>query len=356
MANYPVFDGHNDSLFEVHYKEISGGRDFFRHNAEGHIDLPRAREGGLVGGFFAVYVPAEPQYRKPKGTTDTVYTDEGYSAPMAREFSHAYAKVEAAALISTLAQLVRDSQGAMQIVRTASEIEDCINRGVFAILLHFEGAEPIDPDLELLPLYYEQGLRSIGLVWSRPNAFAHGVPFRFPDSPDTGPGLTQVGKSLVRACNKLRIMIDLSHLNEAGFWDVSRLSTAPLVATHTAAHAISPSTRNLTGKQLDAIRESDGLVGLNFNVRDVRADGRADLDTPLTDYVRQIDYLVDRIGIDRVGFGSDFDGANISSHIGDVTGLPKLTAALEASGYDPASLNKLTHENWLRVLRKTWGV
>jgi membrane dipeptidase len=151
-------------------------------------------------------------------------------------------------------------------------------------------------------------------------------------------------------------MIDLSHLNEAGFWDVSRLSTAPLVATHTAAHAISPSTRNLTGKQLDAIRESDGLVGLNFNVRDIRADGRADLDTPLTDYVRQIDYLVDRIGIDRVGFGSDFDGANISSHIGDVTGLPKLTAALEASGYDAASLNKLTHENWLRVLRKTWGV
>ena len=157
MANYPVFDGHNDSLFEVHYKEISGGRDFFRRNFEGHIDLPRAREGGLVGGFFAVYVPAEPQYRKPKGTTDTVYTDEGYSAPMAREFSHSYAKVEAAAVISTLAQLVRDSQGAMQIVRTASESEECISRGIFAILLHFEGAEPIDPDLELAAFVLRTG-------------------------------------------------------------------------------------------------------------------------------------------------------------------------------------------------------
>jgi membrane dipeptidase len=355
MAKYPVFDGHNDSLFEVHYTELTGGRDFFKNNVEGHIDLPRAREGGLAGGFFAVYVPSEPQYRKPRGTTDTVYTDAGYSAPMAREFSHDYAKREAAALISTLTRLVQSSNGAMQIVRTASEIEDCIKRGVFAVLLHFEGAEPIDPDLELLPVYYEQGLRSIGLVWSRPNAFATGVPFRFPHSPDTGPGLSDLGKNLVRACNRLRIMIDLSHLNEAGFWDVSRLTDAPLVATHTAAHAITPSTRNLTDKQLDAIRDSDGMVGLNFNVRDIRPDGRPDTDTPLSDYIRQLDYLVDKLGIDHVGFGSDFDGASISIHIGDATGLPKLTAALEAHGYDPTSLNKITHENWVRVLRKTWG-
>jgi membrane dipeptidase len=355
LTSYPVIDGHNDSLFEVHYKEITGGRDFFQRNVTGHIDLPRAREGGLAGGFFAVYVPAEPQYRKPSGTSDTVYTDNGYNTPMARELSHTYAEAEAAAIMSTLFQLVQDSHGAIQVVHTAGEIEACIKRGTLAVILHFEGAEPIDPDLEMLPVYYEQGLRSLGLVWSRPNAFACGVPFRFPHSPDTGPGLTDAGKNLVRACNRLGIMLDLSHLNEAGFWDVARLTDAPLVATHTAAHALSPSTRNLTDKQLDAIRESDGMVGLNFNVRDVRADGRTDPDTPLDDYVRQIDYLVDRLGIDRVGFGSDFDGAHISEHIGDAAGLPKLIAALESHGYDPASLNKLTHENWLRVLRKTWG-
>ena len=102
---------------------------------------------------------------------------------------------------------------------------------------------------------YRPGLRSLGPVWSRPNIFGHGVPFAWPRSPDTGPGLTPAGRDLIKACNKLRVMIDLSHLNEQGFWDVARLSSAPLVATHTCVHAICPSTRNLTDRQLDAIRE-----------------------------------------------------------------------------------------------------
>ena len=351
----PIFDGHNDLLFIVQYPDMSGGRDFFKRNDTGHVDLPRAREGGLAGGFFAVYVPAEPEYRKPMGVSDTVHTENGYQAPMAREIGHTYARYEALAVMSTLFRLERDSAGGMKVVHTAGEIEQCIEEGTLAVILHFEGAEPIDPELESLPFYYEKGLRSLGIVWSRPNAFGHGVPFRFPHSPDTGPGLTTAGKELVRACNRLGVLIDLAHLNEQGFWDVARLSTAPLVCTHTAAHAISPSTRNLNDKQLDAIRESDGMVGLNFNVRDIRADGRENLDTSLSDYVRQIDYLVDRIGIDRVGFGSDFDGALISNHIGDVASLPNLVSALEKRGYDEASLRKLTHENWLRVLRKTWG-
>jgi membrane dipeptidase len=150
-------------------------------------------------------------------------------------------------------------------------------------------------------------------------------------------------------------MLDLAHLNEKGFWDVARLSTAPLVSTHTAAHAICPSTRNITDKQLDAIKESGGMVGLNFNVRDVRADGRETLDTPLSHYVRQMDYLVERMGIDHVGFGSDFDGAFISNEIKDASGLPNLVSALEAAGYDEPSLRKITHENWLNLLRRTWG-
>jgi membrane dipeptidase len=150
-------------------------------------------------------------------------------------------------------------------------------------------------------------------------------------------------------------MIDLAHLNEKGFWDVAALSDAPLVATHTAAHALSPSTRNLTDKQLDAIKESDGMVGVNFNVRDLRADGKSETDTPLTEIVRHVDYLVDRIGLDRVGFGSDFDGATMSEHLGDASGLPKVLDALRGAGYDDEALRKITHGNWVRVLRKTWG-
>src|SRR5439155_17471941 len=150
-----------------------------------------------------------------------------------------------------------------------------------AAIMHIEGAEAIDPDLDSLEVFYQAGLRSLGPVWSRPNAFGEGVPFRFPGSPDTGPGLTPKGRELVRACNRLGILIDLSHLNEQGFWDVARLSAAPLVATHSCAHALCASSRNLTDKQLDAIKESDGMVGLNFAVCFLREDGANDADTPI---------------------------------------------------------------------------
>jgi membrane dipeptidase len=217
-----------------------------------------------------------------------------------------------------------------------------------------EGADGIGADLSELEALYRSGLRSLGLVWSRPNIFGYGVPFAWPRSPDTGPGLTLAGKDLVRACNRLGMMIDVSHLNENGFWDVARLSAAPLVATHTCAHAICSSTRNLTDKQLDAIRESDGVVGVNFSVNDVRPDAQDNPDTPLHLLTRHFRYLVDRIGIDRVAIGSDFDGATIPAAIKDASGLPNLIAALRASGFDEDSMRKIAFDNWMRVFRLTW--
>jgi membrane dipeptidase len=191
-------------------------------------------------------------------------------------------------------------------------------------------------------------------VWSRANDFAEGVPFRFPSSPDTGPGLTGAGRELVRACNRLGILVDLSHLNEAGFWDVAALSEAPLVATHSNAHALCPASRNLTDAQLDAIRDSNGVAGVNFAVTFLREDGRLVPDTPIAEIVRHIDYFAERMGIDHVAFGSDFDGAEIPAELDGVAGLPKLVAALGAAGYSEESVAKITHGNWLRVLRETW--
>jgi membrane dipeptidase len=217
-----------------------------------------------------------------------------------------------------------------------------------------EGADGIDADLSELEKLYRSGLRSLGPVWSRPNTFGHGVPFAWPRSPDTGPGLTPAGKDLVRACNRLGIMIDVSHLNEKGFWDVAGLSAAPLVATHACAHAICSSTRNLTDKQLDAIRESDGVVGVNFSVNDVRPDAQDNADTPLCLLTRHFLYLADRIGIDRVAIGSDFDGATIPAAIKDASGLPNLIAALRAGGFDDDSIRKIAFDNWMRVFRLTW--
>jgi len=160
--------------------------------------------------------------------------------------------------------------------------------------------------------------------------------------------------ALVRACNTLGILLDVSHLNEQGFWDLAALTQAPIVATHSAVHAICPTTRNLTDKQLDAIRDSDGMVGVNFEVSALRPDGYDEPDTPLTVLVRHIDYLVERLGIDRVGFGSDFDGATMPHELSDAAGLPTLLVELQQHGYDTQSLRKLCYENWLRVLQRTW--
>ena len=285
---------------------------------------------------------------------EIIKTSTGYEVPLASGIDQAYAQRVTMSMMTSLFKIERESDGQVKVVRTIDDLTMCLHEGIFAAILHFEGAEAIDPELDALEIFYQAGLRSLGIVWSRPNTFAHGVPFEFPHSPDTGPGLTAAGRELVRASNGLGIVIDLSHLNEQGFWDVANLSDAPLVATHSNAHTLCPTTRNLTDKQLGAIKESQGIVGLNFAVTDLRNDGWNDADTPLEIMIRQIDYLVEHLSIDCVGLGSDFDGATIPQEIGDVTGLPKLINALRESGYDDVALRKLAYENWVRVLSKTW--
>ena len=150
------------------------------------------------------------------------------------------------------------------------------------------------------------------------------------------------------------ILVDVSHLNEVGFWDVAEASTAPLVATHSNAHALCPSSRNLTDEQLDAIGSSGGVVGVNFAVSFLRADGGSDPATPLAEIVRHVEYIAGRIGVDHVAFGSDFEGSAVPDELGGVAGLPKLVDALRAAGFDDEALAKITHGNWLRVLDQTW--
>ncbi|HEV2108594.1 MAG TPA: dipeptidase, partial [Thermomicrobiales bacterium] len=371
----PIFDGHNDTVLSLR----GTGRSFFTRTDEGHIDLPRARAGGLAGGIFAVFVPSPEQDipRDDPGAAADIAVAEAVKDPAPEEtpsdsekdaaaqgdagvippppgLTHEYALRFAMAEVARLLRIEAQSRGQVRIVHNASGIRACIEGGAFAIQLHFEGAEAIDTELTALDVFHAAGLRSLGIVWSRSNAFGHGVPFGM-GSPDTGPGLTDAGKDLARACNRLRIMLDLSHLNEKGFWDVAKISDAPLVASHSNAHTLSPATRNLTDRQLAAIRESDGLVGLNFHVGFLRQDGARDVNTPLEVMADHVDYLVEHVGIDGVGLGSDFDGATMPAELGDVTGLPVLMETLRGRGYDDAALRKIGHENWIRVLERTWG-
>jgi membrane dipeptidase len=222
-------------------------------------------------------------------------------------------------------------------------------------VLHLEGAEAIDSGLESLELWHAAGLRSLGPVWSRPTAFGHGVPFVFPSSPDTGPGLTPAGHELVRRCAELGIMVDLSHLNEAGFWDVARADLAPLVASHSAAHTLCQASRNLTDLQLDAIAASGGLVGIVYACPFLRPDFADVADTPLALIARHAAYVAERLGVAHVALGSDFDGATIPAELGDVAGVPKLLGALEEIGFSAAEREAIAWGNWRRVLGEWWG-
>ena len=300
-----------------------------------HLDLDAARDAGFAGGFFALYVPS-PRVPDPSETP--------YAVPLPAPIPYEEAAPIAEELFAALC--------ALPVTRATSA--DDFRAGQVTAIVHMEGAEPIAPDLSNLEDWYERGLRSIGLVWSRPNAFAEGVPFRFPSTGDTGPGLTAAGRGLVQACNRLGILVDLSHLNEAGFWDVAGLSAAPLVATHSNAYALCAASRNLSDAQLDAVGESGGLVGVNFAVTFLREDGQLVPETPITEIVRHVVYIAERLGVDHVALGSDFDGAVVPEELGGAAGLPKLVGALRSAGLDDAAVAKVTHENWLRVLRATW--
>jgi membrane dipeptidase len=257
-------------------------------------------------------------------------------------------------MVSLLYAIERESQGRVRVCRTVSDIQHCIDNDVLAPVLHIEGAEAIDEKFEVLDVLHAAGLRSLGPVWSRANIFGHGVPFRCPSSPDIGPGLTDIGKELIRVCNRLRILVDLSHLNEAGFWDVAALSDAPLVATHSNAHAISPHSRNLTDKQLAAIRETDGMVGVNYAVSFLRPDGKQDKDTPADLIIEHVQYLLEHLGEDRVGLGSDFDGASIPAELGSAARLQILVEKMRERQFGQTLIEKVCFRNWLRVLKKTW--
>lgn len=353
QANPPIFDGHNDAVQQLAPYTVANLRRFIDGGTSGHIDLPRARKGGFGGGMFAVSVSSPRPPEDPMNPTLRI-TDEGYEVRLALPVDPDQALRQSMDQLSALMRLESLAAGRIRIVRSAADLEAAITEGILTMVLHIEGADAIDTEGRALDVLHAAGVRSLGPVWSRPNAFGHGVPFRFPVSPDTGPGLTNAGKALVRRCNELGILVDVSHLNERGFRDVVHISTAPIVATHSSAWTICRSTRNLTDDQLAAIRDSDGLVGVNFEVSANRPDGYDEADTPVGVLVAMIDYLVERLGIDRVGFGSDFDGATMPNTIGDVSGLPVLIDALGQRGYDETAIEKLAWRNWLRVLRAIW--
>ncbi|ENU90826.1 hypothetical protein F971_03751 [Acinetobacter vivianii] len=341
-----VFDGHNDLLTRLWLSDQADPVQAFIHEQlSGQLDLKRCQKAGFVGGMFAIFLPpfAYVKQHHPDKLVDK----------NAEDFTQQQIEQICLAQLELAQQMVQSSEQ-IQLCTSVQQIQDCRTQGQLAVVLHMEGAEALQDNPDLLDVFYQAGLRSIGPLWNRVSQFGHGLNARFPHSPDTGAGLTIAGKALLRRCAEKKMVVDVSHMNERAFWDTVDILQQPIVATHSNAHALCPQARNLTDPQLKAIAESGGMVGVNFDVAFLRGDGQRNADTPLELILDHLEYMMDRLGEDHIGFGSDFDGALISTELQDVTGLAQLIAAMQQRHYSKELIEKICWGNWLNALNRIW--
>ncbi|MEB3754363.1 dipeptidase [Acinetobacter sp. MD2(2019)] len=345
-----IFDGHNDALTRLWLSDAADPvAAFLNGGLATEMDLPRCQQAHFLGGMFAVFIPpfAYVKQHHPNKIVDLNAT----------EFSRAEMQQIVQQQIALLHDLVARSQQQLQLCTTVDQIKNCQNNKQIAIVMHMEGAEALDANLFLLDDWYAAGLRSIGALWNRTSLFGHGLNASFPHSPNTGEGLTRLGKQLITKAAQLNMVVDVSHMNEAAFWDSAEILAQcdqPVVATHSNAHALCPQARNLTDSQLAAIAASQGMVGVNFDTAFLRADGQRNKYTSIDVLLDHIEYLMQKLGETRVGFGSDFDGGCLSDEIGDVTGLQKIVSKMQQRGYTNRLIEQICKDNWFNVLARIW--
>jgi membrane dipeptidase len=326
----PVFDGHEDFITQM--KPTAGAfgggpsRDFLVESEKGHVDLPRARRGGLGGCFTSIFLTNERAELNPVGYVIDEFND--------------------------VFQIADRSEGGFRVCRTVAEVRRAFDDNAFASVFMFEGADPISWSLKELRVFYEAGLRCLAPTWSRSTIFAHGVAFSG-NLPDTG--LTPVGRELVGKCNELGIVLDVSHINPAGFWDMLAESADPVIATHSSVKALSPHVRNLDDDQIKAIANKGGTIGINFATMFLREDLGHGSDVPLETITAHFEHIVNLVGDEHVSFGTDFDGAHIPDVVKDATGLPIVLRALKSNGYSDGRLERICNGNFLRVAAEVWG-
>jgi membrane dipeptidase len=319
LRRIPIIDGHTDYLLSLTHT----GRSFLEESTIGHVDLPRARKGNIGAMISAVFLPSE--------------------------LLPTHALIETLRAVDLLKRTVVASDGQMELIRGYDQLVSCLDRRVFGAIMHFEGAEAIDPEFVVLRLAYELGLRSLGLVWSRPTIFAEGV------GPENhGHGLTGLGRELVKQCNNMGILIDVSHLNEPGFWDVIAESTKPIVASHSNARAVCDHERNLTDRQITELAKNGGLMGINYAVGFLVEGARSGSEVPLGVLVDHIDHIVNLVGIEHVALGSDYDGAGVPDALKDAAHDWAIVEELARRGYDDDAIAKICRDNWLRVFKEVW--
>ncbi|HEV8633122.1 MAG TPA: dipeptidase [Chloroflexota bacterium] len=323
---HPVVDGHADSILGV----LEGKRSLVERSDQGHLDFPRAREGGLAA------------------TVQTAWPDPVYYPVAARRVLQQ---------LDGLLGQIEASGGRAHLALSAADVRRCQAEDRLAVVLNVEGAEPLHGELAMLRVLHRLGVRVLQPVWNHRNEAADGIV----EEHGRG-GLSEFGRALVREMNRLGMALDLSHLNQPGFFEVLELSTHPVLFTHGNCRALFDHRRNLTDEQIRALAEGGGVFGISFvdafmgddpgDYRPVEGSDPGDC-RRVADH---IDHAVQLVGPDHVGYGSDFDGTNrLPRGLEDVSHLPNLTAELLDRGYDEPSLATILGGNYLRVFERVFG-
>jgi membrane dipeptidase len=329
LHNTLVIDGHFDLLMDVQIQRERGRTkviesDYYSRFVEGGVNI-------IVASLFV---------------------DSSFLPEMALR--------KALSQISALYEEVKESPDKLMICLTGEDMDRAKKSNKIGFLLSLEGAEPIGTDLSLLRVFYELGVRNLGLVWSRRNAVGDGS-FFHPTKEGRKGGISSFGVKVIEEAENLGITIDVSHLNDEGFWDVFEISTRPIIASHSNARALCGTMRNLTDEQLKEIAASDGVIGINAASMLV---GDKDENSTLEQLLNHLDHIVKVAGIEHVGLGLDLcedfmkyvsldDLESFPRRPFDVVSghesIPLLFDGLIKRGYSESELQAIMGRNFQRI-------
>ncbi len=306
-----IFDAHIDTLMR-----LADGEPFCGGHGSGHVDLGRMKKGQVGAEIFAVYT--ESHFRP------------GQSLQRSLE------------MIDAFWRMVEAHPGEIRATLSAADLETHRQQGVMAALLSLEGAEPLGVDIRNLRIMFRLGVRVITLTWNHRNALADGAA-----EEESAGGLSVFGQDVVREMAALGMVVDVSHLAEPGFWDVMAADAA-VIASHSNAAALCPHRRNLSDHQLRALSDRGGVVGANFCPAFLRQGPAGEVTAD--DLYDHIEYMVNCMGEDGVGLGSDYDGIDAApSGLEDISSLPHVAEGLAARGLTERVVEKVMGGNFYRL-------
>jgi len=284
---------------------------------KGHVDIPRLVDGGVDCQVFAVYAAYEPNPPRPLRSV--------------------------LKQIDVLQSEFEKNRDRIMLTRGYEEILEAGKHGKVAALLSLEGGEAIEGDLGVLRMLYRLGVRMMSLTWNYRNELADGV-----GEDRAKAGLTNLGVNVVKEMERLGMVVDVSHLSDSSFWDLVKSVSGPVIASHSNSRVLCNHPRNLTDEQIEAVAKTGGVVGVNFSPSFISRD------EPTVDkVVDHIDHIVELVGVEHAGLGSDFDGiSSTPKGLEDVTCMPNITKTLVSRGYTDTDIRKVLGENHLRVFKK----